>query len=86
MATTLIIIFSILFIITIISGIALWHDVHHQKHSKPVYSKEVLEKLIQDLKQEIKHKIANGEDFRLESDLDYLEYYENELKKYQKEK
>lgn len=84
MATTLIIIFSILFIITIISGIALWHDVHHQKHSKPVYSKEVLEKLIQDLKQEINYKIANDDNFRLELCLDYLEYYENELKKYQK--
>lgn len=84
MATTLIIIFSILFIITIISGIALWYDVHHQKHNKPIYSKEVLEKLIQDLEKRINYKIANDEDFRLQCDLDYLEYYKNELNKYQK--
>ena len=84
MATTLIIIFSTLFIITIISCIALWYDVHHQKHSKPVYSKEVLEKLIQDLEKRINYKIANDEDFRLQCDLDYLEYYKNELNKYQK--
>lgn len=82
--TTTLIIFSTLFIIMIISGIALWYDVHHQKHSKPVYSKEVLEKLIQDLKQKINYKIANDDNFRLELCLDYLEYYENELRKYQK--
>ena len=39
---------------------------------------------IEDLKQEINYKIANDDDFRLELCLDYLEYYENELKKYQK--
>lgn len=84
---TVLVIIGITLLATLgMSTLLLWYDVHHQKHSKPVYSKEVLEKLIQDLKQEIKHKIANGEDFRLESDLDYLEYYENELKKYQKEK
>lgn len=82
--TTTLIIFATLFIIMIISGITLWHDVYHQKHSKPVYSKEVLEKLIQDLKQEINYKIANDDNFRLELCLDYLEYYENELMKYQK--
>lgn len=82
---TVLVIIGITLLATLgMSTLLLWYDVHHQKHSKPVYSKEVLEKLIQDLKQEIKHKIANGEDFRLESDLDYLEYYENELKKYQK--
>lgn len=84
MTTTLIIIFSTLFIIMIINGIALWHDIHHQKYGKPIYSKEFLEKTIKDLKQEIQYKIANDEEFRLEQDLDYLEYYENELRKYQK--
>ena len=38
----------------------------------------------QDLKQKINYKIANDDNFRLELCLDYLEYYENELKKYQK--
>ena len=86
MVTTLIIIFSALFIIMIISGIALWYDIHHQKYDKPIFTKEFLEKEIKDLKQKIQYKIANDEKFRLEQDLDYLEYYENELKKYQKEK
>ena len=36
------------------------------------------------LKQEINYKIANEDNFRLELCLDYLEYYKNELKKYQK--
>ena len=84
MVTTLIIIFSTLFIIMIISGIALWHDIHHQKDDKPLFPKEFLEKEIKDLKQKIQYKIANDETFRLEQDLDYLEFYENELKKYQK--
>ena len=84
MATTLIITFSTLFIITIISGTALWYDIHHQKYGKPIYSKEFLEKTIKDLKQEIQYKIANDDNFRLELCLDYLEYYENELRKYQK--
>lgn len=82
--TTTLIIFATLFIIMIISGITLWCDVHRQKHSKPVYSKEELEKIIQDLKQKINYKIANDDNFKLELCLDYLEYYENELKKYQK--
>ena len=82
--TTTLIIFSTLFIIMIISGIALWYDIHHQKHSKPIYSKEFLEKTIKDLKQKIQYKIANDEVFRLDQDLDYLEYCENELRKYQK--
>ena len=66
------------------STLLLWYDVHHQKHSKPIYSKEFLEKTIKDLKQKIQYKIANDEVFRLDQDLDYLEYYENELRNYQK--
>lgn len=82
---TVLVIIGITLLVTLgISTLVLWYDLHHQKHSKPVYSKEVLEQLIQDLKQEINYKIANDDDFRLESCLDYLEYYENELKKYQK--
>ena len=82
--TVLVIIGITLLVILGMSMLLLWYDVHHQIHSKPVYSKEVLEELIQDLKQEINYKIANDDDFRLELCLDYLEYYENELKKYKK--
>lgn len=82
---TVLVIIGITLLATLgMSTLLLWYDVHHQKHSKPVYSKEVLEKLIQDLKQEINYKIANDEDFRLQCDLDYLEFYKNELNKYQK--
>lgn len=82
--TVLVIIGITLLVILGVSMLLLWYDVHHKIHSKPVYPKEVLEQLIQDLKQEINYKIANDDDFRLELCLDYLEYYENELKKYQK--
>lgn len=82
--TVLIIIGITLLVILGMSTLVVWYDIHHQKHSKPVYSKELLEKLIQDLKHEINYKIANDDNFRLELCLDYLEYYENELKKYQK--
>lgn len=82
---TVLVIIGITLLVTLgMSTLLLWYDVHHQIHSKPAYSKEVLEQLIQDLKQEINYKIANDDDFRLELCLDYLEYYENELKKYQK--
>ena len=82
---TVLVIIGITLLVTLgMSTILLWYDIHHQKHSKPIYSKEVLEKLIQDLKQEINYKIANDEVFRLDQDLDYLEYYENELRNYQK--
>lgn len=82
--TVLVIIGITLLVILGMSLLLLWYDVQHQIHSKTAYSKEVLEQLIQDLKQEINYKIANDDDFRLELCLDYLEYYENELKKYQK--
>ena len=82
--TVLVIIGIMLLVILGMSTLVLWYDLHHQKHSKPVYSKEELEKLIQDLKQKINYKIANDDNFRLELYLDYLDYYENELKKYQK--
>ena len=82
--TVLVIIGITLLVILGMSTLVLWYDLHHQKHCKPVYSKEELEKLIQDLKQKINYKIANDDNFRLELYLDYLDYYENELKKYQK--
>ena len=82
--TVLVIIGITLLVILGVSMLLVWYDVHHQIHSKPVYSKEVLEKLIQDLKQEIDYEIANGDNVRLELCLDYLKYYENELKKYKK--
>lgn len=82
---TVLVIIGITLLVTLgISTLLLWYDVHHQKHSKPVYTKEVLEELIQDLKQEINYEIANDDNIRLELCLEYLEYYENELKKYQK--
>lgn len=80
----LVIIGITLLVILGITMLLLWYDIHHQKYGKPIYSKEFLEKAIKDLKQNIQYKIANDEEFRLEQDLDYLEYYENELKKYQK--
>ena len=74
----------ILLITTILSILILRYEVNQQQNGKPLYSKEVLEDNIKRLKKEIKCKIANDEEFRLEADLDYLEFYENELKKYQK--
>ena len=64
--------------------VIIWYNIFQQEYAPPKFTKEELETYIKKLKEEIKHKIANGEYFRLESDLDYLEYYENELKKYQK--
>lgn len=83
----IILILGIIHLLILIGTIVIiWYDIFQQKYAPPKYTKEELETYIKKLKEEIKHKIANGEGFRLESDLDYLEYYENELKKYQKEK
>lgn len=39
---TVLVIIGITLLVTLgMSTLLLWHDVHHQKHSKPVYSKEV---------------------------------------------